>query len=286
MTGKDAGLSRRDFVIAGAGAGFALVVPGPLTNYVALPKGKNLPFATEGKFAHGVSSGMPSSKAITLWTRVSELTKTSLVNLEVATDKHFKKTVVKQQVVANKDEDYTVHAQIRGLKPAHEYFYRFETKHSHSRVGTFRTLPPDDSNQAIRIGYFSCQSYEASYYIAQGALAKEKDLDLVICLGDYIYERHYYDGPAARADKTGVNKDGDVQSLAEYRQKYRLYQSDKHLQDLHAAYPMYVVWDDHEVEDNYADGKPDSASTDPDHKENNNSYDRRVPFATRKKNGY
>jgi len=109
--------------------------------------------------------------------------------------------------------------------------------------------------------------------------AQEKDLDLVLCLGDYMYEHHYYDGPTGRVDKTGANHDGDVQTLAEYRQKYRFYQSDKNLQNMHASHPFVVIWDDHEVEDNYAGTHPDSASTDPAHFENNNSYARRLPFS-------
>jgi alkaline phosphatase D len=278
-------LRRREFVIAGAGAGLVLAGPGPL-NYAALARSRNLPVATEGAFAHGVASGFPAPNAITLWTRVSELARSSRLTLEVAKDKHFRHVVKRSQVVADSARDYTVHARLAGLKPSTEYFYRFETKKKHSRVGTFRTLPPADSNQTIRIGYYSCQAYEAGYYLAQGALAKEKDLDLVLMLGDYIYEHHYYDGPAARVDKTGANKDGDVQTLAEYRQKYRFYQTDKHLQDLHAAYPFVVIWDDHEVEDNYAGTQPDSASKDPEHEENNNSYPRRVPFGARRKNGY
>lgn len=285
MARTDAGLRRREFVIAGAGAGLALAGPGPL-NYVALARGRKLPLATEGAFAHGVASGFPAPNAITLWTRVSELTKSSLVTMEVAADKHFRHVVKRANVVADAKADYTVHARVSKLKPAHEYYYRFHTKHKSSRVGRFRTLPPANSNQPVRIGFYSCQAYEAGYYLAQAGLAKEKDLDFVLCLGDYIYEHHYYDGPAARADTTGANKDGDVQTLDEYRQKYRFYQSDPHLQDMHAAYPMVVIWDDHEVEDNYAGRQPDSASTDPANKENNNSYPRRVPFAQRRANGY
>jgi alkaline phosphatase D len=285
MSSKDLRLRRREFVIAGAGAGLALAGPGPL-NYAALARARKLPTASQGKFAHGVASGFPAPTGTTLWTRVSELTRTSRLTLEVATDKHFRHVVKRQKVVADAGNDYTVHARVTGLKPTHEYFYRFDTKHTHSRVGTFRTLPPANSNQPIKIGFYSCQSYEAGYYTAQAALAKEKDLDFVLMLGDYIYEHHYYDGPAARADTTGANKDGDVQTLAEYRQKYRLYQSDPDLQDLHAAYPFVVIWDDHEVEDNYAGNQPDSASKDPQHTENNNSYPRRVPFGDRRKNGY
>ena len=278
-------LRRREFVIAGAGAGLTLAGAGPL-NYVALAKQRRVPLAKGGKFAHGVASGFPAPNGITLWTRVSELTSSSRLTLEVAKDKHFRHVVKRQEVIADAGKDYTVHTHVSKLKPAHEYYYRFHTKNKNSRVGRFRTLPPTDSNQPIRIGFYSCQSYEAGYYTALAGLAKEKDLDLVLCLGDYIYEHHYYDGPAARADRTGANKDGDVQTLAEYRQKYRFYQSDKHLQDLHAAYPFVVMWDDHEVEDNYAGNQPDSASTDPSHLENNNKYPRRVPFGERRQNGY
>src|SRR4051794_3731198 len=277
------GLRRRDFVLAGAGASLALAGPGPL-NYVATARAKKLPVATGGKFAHGVSSGFPSPKGITLWTRVSELQRSSRLTLEVASDKHFRHVVKRQEVIADATRDFTVHARVSGLKPVHEYHYRFHTKHKNSRVGTFRTLPPADSNEKLRIGFYSCQSYEAGYYTALAALAKEKDLDLVLCLGDYIYEHHYYAGPAARVDRTGVNKDGDVQTLAEYREKYRFYQRDKHLQDLHAAYPFVVIWDDHEVEDNYAGKGPDSKQSDPSLE--NSGYPRRVPFPQRRKNGY
>src|SRR3954452_1345162 len=285
MDDTDARLRRREFVVAGAGAGLALAGGGPL-NYVALAKQRTLPVASEGAFAHGVASGIPTPRGITLWTRVSELTRSSQLTLEVATDKHFRHVVNRQPVVADGNRDFTVHATVSKLKPAHEYFYRFHTKHKNSRVGRLRPLPPADSNQPIKIGFYSCQSYEAGYYTAQAALAKEKDVDLLLMLGDYIYEHHYYNGPPERADRTGANKDGDVQTLAEYREKYRFYQSDKNLQNLHAAHPFLVIWDDHEVEDNYAGSKPDSASTDPEHLENKNDYPRRIPFGQRRKNGY
>jgi alkaline phosphatase D len=274
-------LHRREFLIAGAASGIALAAP---INYAAIARAKRLPVAANGKFGHGVSSGFPSTNGITLWTRVSELTSSAKVNLEVASDKHFRHVVHRGQPTADAARDFTVHTHVKGLKPGHEYHYRFHTKHKNSRVGTFRTLPPRDSNQAVRIGFYSCQSFEAGYYTALAALAKEKDLDFVLCLGDYIYEHHYYDGPAERADTTGTNKDGDVQSLAEYRQKYQLYQTDKHLQDLHAAHPFVVMWDDHEVEDNYAGDGADSAQSDPSME--NSGYPRRVPFGQRRKNGY
>ncbi len=275
-----ANLRRREFLVGGAAVGAAVALP---LNYAAMARSASFPAAKGGKFAHGVSSGFPTSKAITLWTRLSELDRTSRLTVEVAKDKDFRKVVKRAQVTAGKHQDYTVHERITGLKPGEQYYYRFETKDKNSQVGKFRTLPPADSKQPLKIAYFSCQDYEAGYFNAQAAMAKE-DLDLVICLGDYIYEHTYYDGPADREDTTGTNDDGDVQTLAEFREKYHFYQADKQLQALHAAHPWVTIWDDHEVEDNYAGDEADSKQTDP-HLENS-GYPRRVPFQRRRRNGY
>ena len=105
----------------------------------------------------------------------------------------------------------------------------------------------------------------------------------MVCLGDYIYE--YSNNEGVRLDRTGRNKDGDVQFLDEYRQKWALYKKDKSLQAMHAAHPFIAVWDDHEVEDNHADGNPSSAQSDPN-KTNLQNYPRRVSYLQRKANGY
>src|SRR3954447_14722545 len=124
---EDARLRRREFVAAGAGAGLAFAGMGPV-NYVALAKQRKLPLASHGKFAHGVASGIPSPRGITLWTRVSELTRSSRLTLEVASDKHFRHVVDRKTVVADATKDFTVHASVGKLKPAHQYYYRFHTK--------------------------------------------------------------------------------------------------------------------------------------------------------------
>ena len=282
--GSESGLRRREFLVAGAATGFAVAAP-PLINHAAVARAAKVPVARGGKFLHGVSSGFPTHKAITLWTRVSELERTSKVTLEIARDKHFKKIVKSKEVKARKNQDFTVHERINGLKPHKEYYYRFETKNKKSRVGKFRTMPPPDSKMPIKIAYMSCQDYEAGYYNAHAALAKE-DLDLVLFLGDYMYEHRYYPGPDDRLDTLGANGDGDVQTLDEYRSKYHQAQADPDLQALAAAHAVVNVWDDHEVEDNYAGSQPDSASTDPENLENDNKTPRRVPYLERRKNGY
>jgi len=275
------GLRRRELLIAGAAAGLTLAMP---LNHSAMARGRKVPFAGGGAFLHGVSSGFPSPRAITLWTRVAGLDRSSRITLEIAKDKNFKRVIERRDVLVDANRDFTVHARVERLKPANEYFYRFETKRKQSRVGRFRTLPPADSKQPVRIGFFSCQSYESGYFTPLAALAREPDLDLVVCLGDYVYEHHFYDGPPERADTTGTNRDGDVQSLAEYRQKYRFYQTDPDLQDMHANHPFVAIWDDHELEDNYnADG---NSPNQPDPNFDNTMTPRRTPFTKRRLNGY
>jgi alkaline phosphatase D len=279
--------SRRSFLTGSALTAGAVLLDGP----AALAKGFRAakpatPVATRGGFSLGVSSGMPTTRGAVLWTRVDDLARTSFVTLEIATDAGFRKVVQRRQVRATAVRDFTARHQVTGLKPGTEYFYRFHTKRTDSPVGRLRTLRPADSVEPVRIGVMSCQSYEAGYYTALAGLAAEDDLDLVVGLGDYIYEHHFYDGPADRKDTTGANKDGDVQTLAEYREKYHLYKADKNLQAVHHQFPYVSVWDDHEVEDNYRENGPDSASTDPERLENDNATPRRVPFAERRRAGY
>ena len=277
---QEGGIKRRQFLLAGAAVGAATAVP---LNYAAIARSASAPAAKGGRFLHGVSCGFPTAKAATLWTRVSDLDRTSRLTLEVAKDRSFRKLVDRRQVIARKHHDYTVHERVNGLKPGEQYFYRFETKDGNSKVGQFRTLPPKDSMQRIKIAFFSCQNYEAGYFNALGAIAEE-DVDLVICLGDYIYERKFFGGPSDRVDSTGVNNDAEVETLAEYREKYHFYQSDKQLQAAHAAHPWVTVWDDHEVEDNYAGDTADSAQPNP--RLDNGGDPRRVPFLRRRRNGY
>ena len=139
------------------------------------------------------------------------------------------------------------------LKPGEEYFYRFETRSTESQVGRFRTALPGNSREPVKIVFFSCQDWQAGYFGAHSAIARE-DADLVVCLGDYIYERNFYDGP--RKDTLGANRDGEVQTLPEYRSKYKMYKADPDLRAMHASAPFAAIWDDHEVEDNYAGGLP------------------------------
>ncbi|HJZ60034.1 MAG TPA: alkaline phosphatase D family protein, partial [Gemmataceae bacterium] len=271
-------LGRRQFLIAGLATGAAATA---LPNYAAIARKRRIPVAKSGTFPLGVAAGIPYPKGTILWTKLGETSKTSRLELQVARDRHFKNIVLEKTVTARKDRDFTARTRVRGLKPSKEYFYRFHTKDKGSPVGRFRTSPPRDSNASLRIAFLSCQSFEAGFYNAHAAIAKEPDLDFVLHLGDYIYESHYYDGP--RKDTSGYNHDGNVEFLPEYRQKYNLYKSDPDLRAMHAAHNFVAVWDDHEVEDNYADGL---ASSHAQPGQTNNGLPRRVSIQERRANAY
>ena len=273
-------VTRRAVVGGALTTGGAVLLGGPAA-LAATKKPKRKieePFLRDGDFSLGVGSGFPGTDEITLWTRVDDVDRNSRIRLEVARDPDFKRTVLRKNVRVPEIRDWTVHTRLKGgpLKPGEEYYYRFATKTTSSDVGRFRTARPADSNEPVRIGYFSCQDYQAGYYPAHSALAARDDLDIVVCLGDYVYEQTFYPGPEDRKDKLGKNKDAFVVSLPEWREKYRLYKSDPNLRALHAAHPFIAVWDDHEVEDNYAGEERDPAKT------NTPDYDIKV----RRRNGY
>ena len=200
-------------------------------------------------FALGVASGAPTPDGVVLWTRLlfpapqaAEFT----LRWEVAHDEGFTRIARSGQVQALPALGHAVHAEVAGLAPDRWYFYRFMLGDAASATGRTRTLPPPDAEAArLRLGYASCQRWEHGYYAAWRHLRADEP-DLVLFLGDYIYE---YPGAmhAVRA-VTG----GWVRTLDDYRARYALHRSDADLQAMHAACPWLLTWDDHEVQNDYA----------------------------------
>jgi alkaline phosphatase D len=78
------------------------------------------------------------------------------------------------------------------------------------------------------------------------------DLDLVLCLGDYIYEYGAGSDYVAEGGEVRSHGTAETTTLEDYRNRHALYKSDRDLQAAHAAAPWIVTWDDHEVENDYA----------------------------------
>ncbi|MEV6200016.1 alkaline phosphatase D family protein [Streptomyces sp. NPDC051771] len=207
-------------------------------------------------FLHGVASGDPLPDGVLLWTRVtpspeavpgSGLGADVRVDWEVAEDRSFARVVASGAATASATADHTVKADVRGLRPATAYFFRFTAGGTVSATGRTRTAPAADSAApGVRFGVVSCANYEAGHFSAYRHLAARGDLDAILHLGDYIYE--YASGvyPEAKDTVRTHEPRHEIVSPADYRTRHGRYKTDPDLQALHAAHPVVAIWDDHE----------------------------------------
>lgn len=163
----------------------------------------------------------------------------------MAEDEGFARVVRQGVLRAVEDFAHSAHVAVTGLRPDRWYFYRFRAGEALSPTGRTRTAPAYDARpERFRFAFAACQQYEQGYYAALRDMSR-RELDLVVHLGDYIYEMSYGAGHV-RSHGTG-----NPSTLREYRDRYALYKSDPDLQAAHAAAPWLVIWDDHEVINNY-----------------------------------
>ena len=241
-------MKRRDFVFDLArNAALCAAVPN-------LWRVKWHPHFADDPFQLGVASGDPTSVGAVLWTRLApqplepEGGMTGLrtvVTWEVADDDKFEKIVRQGRATAAPELGYSIHVDVDGLSPEHWYFYRFRAGDAVSPVGRVRTTPAAGARTPLNFAFASCQAWEAGLYTAYEHLAKE-NIDLVAHLGDYIYEY------GAGADALRKHATPEIRDLAAYRIRYGQYKSDPALRAAHALAPWVVIWDDHEVDNNYA----------------------------------
>ncbi|MBE7420508.1 MAG: alkaline phosphatase D family protein [Ideonella sp.] len=200
------------------------------------------------RFALGVASGQPGAHGIVLWTRLTgpELPPRVEVRWQLARDEAFTDIAATGHENAIADEAHSVHAEPGGLEPARGYWYRFEALGQRSAVGRTRTAPaPDAPAATLSFALASCQRFDHGHYAAWRHVAGQA-FDFVLFVGDYIYERASPPG-ALRA-----HEGGRLRTLEQYRARYAQYKGDPALQAAHAALPWLMVWDDHEVENDYA----------------------------------
>ena len=205
------------------------------------------------RFTHGVASGDPLSDRVILWTRVipQKANDTLTVFWQVATDQGFARVVASGQTTVSADSDYTVKVDATGLQPDQRYFYRFNARGVSSATGTTKTLP-DGLATKFTMGVASCSNFPQGFFNAYRHMA-ESDLDLVLHLGDYIYEypeAGYANDYAREVLKRNVVPQHEVIALEDYRMRYGLYRTDPDLQALHQRHPFICVWDDHELANN------------------------------------
>ncbi|MGH7319225.1 MAG: alkaline phosphatase D family protein, partial [Candidatus Rokuibacteriota bacterium] len=168
------------------------------------------------------------------------------VDWQVATDDRMTKPVRRGTAVARPEVAHGVHVELHGLEPGRWYWYQFRAGGELSPIGRTRTAPaPGGRVDGFRFAFASCQHWEQGYFAAYRHMLDD-DLDLVVHLGDYIYET------PSRAGEVRRHEGPEPVSLDEYRNRHALYKLDPDLQKAHAAYPWAVTWDDHEVDNDYA----------------------------------
>lgn len=260
---------RRRFLI-GAGAMTASTLASLWTQkVVAQPSFSAYPFSL------GIASGDPLPDSVVLWTRLAPeplngggMPDVNVpVQWQVALDENMRKVVRRGRAIATPEFAHSVHVEVGGLQPERWYWYQFKVGNEISPVGRTRTAPARDARvDKFRFAFANCQDWQNGYYTAYQHLAQE-ELDLVVHLGDYIYEY----GPQPGGPRQ--HNSPEIVTLADYRNRHALYKTDSNLQAAHAAFPWIVTWDDHEVENNYASFIPE---------ENQSSE----AFMTRRANAY
>jgi alkaline phosphatase D len=243
-------MARRSFLTGAAGLLTAAAIPGAW----AAPAR-----TSEDPFTLGVASGDPTPTGVVIWTRLAPRPlepdggmpgRAVPVGWEVATGPRLRDVVRRGVALAHPRFAHSVHVEVDGLEPGRTYWYRFRAGGQLSRVGRTRTTAdPTRPLSRLTLAFASCQHWERGYYPAWRHLAEE-DLDVVLHLGDYIYEGAGHGGGVRR------HLGPEPTTLAGYRVRHALYKTDPDLQAAHGRHPFVVVWDDHEVENDHAGRHP------------------------------
>jgi len=204
-------------------------------------------------FQLGVASGDPAADGFVIWTRLAPepfdtgyLGRTIFeVAWEVAEDAAFARVVQQGTAWARPHLAHSLRAEVAGLEPGREYFYRFRLGRYESPVGRALTCPAADASpEGLRFAFASCAHYEQGFFSAYRAMADDRP-DLILHLGDYIYEDAWGDRRVRQFNTL------EAVTLEDYRHRYTQYRTDPDLQAAHAACPWLVTWDDHEVDNDY-----------------------------------
>ena len=239
------GISRREFNRLAAAAGACALVPfGTASAQVR--------FASP-PFQLGVASGDPAPDGFVIWTRLAPepldtayLGQTIFeVAWEVAEDSAFSRIVKHGTGWARPHLAHSLHVEVHGLAPGREFFYRFRLGRYESATGRALTCPAADATpETLRFAFASCAHYEQGYFSAYRHMAADRP-DLIIMLGDYIYEDAWGERRVRQFNTL------EAVTLEDYRHRYTQYRTDPDLQAAHAACPWLVTWDDHEVDNDY-----------------------------------
>lgn len=220
---------------------------------LALPAGaKGKARAGPVRFEHGIASGDPTAAGAILWTRATMDGATADIPLDWCVARApGEKPVRRGRTLARAARDFTAKLEVSGLTPGAEHVYWFEAADgARSPVGRFRTLPNDRTEDWV-IAAASCATYSIGLFNAYDAIARLPRIDMILHLGDYIYEYAPPD-PSHPEIVPGreVEPAHEILTLDDYRLRHAQVKRDPDAQAMHARAAMVAVWDDHETANN------------------------------------
>ncbi len=259
-------MSRRALVRTGVSVAAVSALPGAITGRGAPAAVAPAAAAAADPFTLGVASGEPAPDGCVLWTRLATDplaadglgglgSRQTEVEWELASDPSFRLVVRRGRETTGPELGHSVHVELAWLPPGREYFYRFRAGAHVSPAGRTRTAPAPAAMAPLRMCVTSCAQYEHGCFTAYRRMAEDEP-DLMLHLGDYLYE-YAAGGFVAPGGNVRRHVGPEAATLANYRQRYAQYKTDPDLQAAHAAAPWIVVFDDHEVENNWANDVPE-----------------------------
>jgi alkaline phosphatase D len=225
----------------------------------------------DNPFTLGVASGDPTPDGIVLWTRLAPRPedplalgeRTIAVSWRIALDDRMQQVIADGIAPAVPALAHSVHVDVRGLLPGRDYFYRFAVGDEESPVGHLRTAPGNDELPSeLRFALATCQDWPSGWFTAYRDMLS-RDLDLVLHLGDYHYE-YRIDSTLRQGATVPAGFEAETTDLRTYRLRHTLYKLDADLQAVHAKFPFAVIWDDHEVANDYSGLAPEYAAPSPE----------------------
>jgi alkaline phosphatase D len=218
------------------------------------------PFLNNTVISHGVAAGDVTADSAVIWFRTIGPAK---VRVEwTAADEASAGLPQSLEVTTSEERDFAASVVIQPLLAATEYHYRVvpvgeiarrgDSSDTIAASGRFRTAPPPEQSPHVTIlwsadigGQQRCRRGEAGYPILDQMV--KVPVAFAVLLGDLIYA----DG---RCPSPPNVPGGDfiAETIDQYRAKHRYQRGAGALQRFLSAVPVYVMWDDHEVRNNFA----------------------------------
>ncbi|MDF1764187.1 MAG: alkaline phosphatase D family protein [Oleibacter sp.] len=221
-----------------------------LASSLSLPFFNSKKFSSQASvFCHGIASGDPLVDGIILWTRITPRTPKEYVSYRwvMSTTQDLSQVVAEGTGTTGPERDHTVKIDVRALQSGTQYYYAFEALNQWSDIGRTKTLP-EGTVEHLRIAFTSCSNFAQGYFNVYREIAQRTDLDVVLHLGDYIYE---YANVEESLTSGRINQPlTEITTLTDYRQRHACYKADADSQDVHRQHPFLLIWDDHEIANN------------------------------------